>query len=170
MQHPDEPALYAAFDRLNLPYRTEDHEAVFTVEEGREIKARLPGGHSKNLFLKDKAGAYFLISAVSDTPIKLNRLHPHIGCKRLSFGKEDALFDHLGVRPGSVTVFSVLNDTDHQVKLILDKALWDHEFVWFHPLRNTASTRMRPDDILTFVKAMGHDPLILDLCTLAVSD
>lgn len=167
--HPDEPRLYALFDSLGIAYRTEEHKAIFTVEEGRDIKARMPGGHSKNLFLKDKAGDFFLISAISDTPIKLNRLHPHIGCKRLSFGKEDALYDHLGVRPGSVTVFSVMNDVEVKARLILDKALFDHEHVWFHPMRNTASTRIRPDDMLHFVKATGHDPLILDLTALSES-
>jgi Ala-tRNA(Pro) deacylase len=97
-KHPDEPRLYALLDDLGIAYHTEEHEAVFTVEEGQAIKARLPGGHSKNLFLKDKAGQFVLISALGSTPIKLNRLHPHIGVKRLSFGKEEALFEHLGVR------------------------------------------------------------------------
>jgi Ala-tRNA(Pro) deacylase len=170
MQHPDEPTLYAAFDRIGLDYRTEEHEAVFTVEDGREIKARLPGGHSKNLFLKDKAGEFFLISALGDTPVRLNRLHSHIGCKRLSFGKEDVLLELLGVRPGSVTVFSVINDQKRRVRLILDRALWDHKHVWFHPMRNTASTRMTPDDILAFVRDTGHDPLILDLKALSEAD
>ena len=165
--HPREPALYARLDALGLPYCTEEHEAVFTVEEGRDVKARLPGGHSKNLFLKDKSGAFFLISALGDTPIRLNRLHPVIGCKRLSFGREDALDGLLGVKPGSVTVFSVLNDTEGRVRLILDQALWTHDHVWFHPMRNTASTRMTPDDILTFARDTGHDPLILDLRALA---
>ena len=163
MQHPSEPALYARLQALGLPYRTEEHEAVFTVEEGRDVKARLPGGHSKNLFLKDKAGEFVLISALGDTPIRLNRLHPHIGCKRLSFGKPDMLERLLGVKPGSVTVFSVLNDVEHRVRLVLDTALWDHDHVWFHPMRNTASTRMRPDDIVTFARDTGHAPLVLNL-------
>ena len=166
-EHPSEPALYARLDALGLPYRTEEHEAVFTVEEGRDVKARLPGGHSKNLFLKDKAGQFVLISALGDTEVRLNRLHPHIGTRRLSFGRPDALLERLGVVPGSVTVFSVLNDVQGAVRLVLDSALWKHEHVWFHPMRNTASTRMRPDDILTFVRDTGHDPLILDLGALA---
>jgi Ala-tRNA(Pro) deacylase len=100
-------------------------------------------------------------------PIKLNRLHPHIGTKRLSFGKEEALLAHLKVRPGSVTVFSVLNDPDARVRLVLDKALFEHEHVWFHPMRNTASLRIRPQDIVTFAEATGHPPLLLDLKDLA---
>lgn len=168
--HADEPRLYERLTDLGIAYHTEEHAAVFTVEEGLDIKARLPGGHSKNLFLKDKAGQFILISALGSTPIKLNRLHAHIGSKRLSFGKEDALFDHLGVRPGSVTVFSILNDTDARVRLVLDDALFAQDVVWFHPMRNTASTRIAPADLLAFARATGHDPLILDLAGLAAGD
>ena len=165
--HPDEAQLYALFDQLNLPYRTEEHRAVFTVEEGRDIKARLPGGHTKNLFLKDKAGQFVLISALGDTQVRLNRLHAHIGTKRLSFGREEALQEHLGVMPGSVTLFSIINDPEARVRLVLDAALFKHEYVWFHPLRNTASTRVRSEDLTRFAVATEHDPLILDLTALS---
>jgi Ala-tRNA(Pro) deacylase len=168
--HTDEPHLYALLDRHNITYLTEEHEAVFTVEDGKAIKARLPGGHSKNLFLKDKAGQFVLISALGSTPIKLNRLHPHIGTKRLSFGKPDDLFAHLGVRPGSVTLFSVMNDLQGDVRLILDKALFDHDDVWFHPLRNTASTRIKSADLLAFARATRHHPQILDLAGLTAEE
>ena len=168
--HPDEPTLYALLDRHNIAYHTEEHEAVFTVDEGKAVKDRLPGGHSKNLFLKDKAGQFVLISALGATPITLNRLHPHIGTKRLSFGKEDDLFAYLGVRPGSVTVFSVMNDPQGDVRLILDKALFDHDEVWFHPMRNTASTRIKSADLLAFARATGHAPLILDLAGLTAEE
>ena len=160
--HANEPALYALLDQLGIAHHTENHRAVFTVEDGADIKARLPGGHSKNLFLKDKAGAYVLVSALGSTTIKLNHLHKRIGTKRLSFGKADALLDLLGVVPGSVTVFSVLNDTDVKVRLILDKALFDHESVWFHPMRNTASTRISPQDLISFAEATGHNPTVID--------
>ena len=160
--HPREPALYALLDKAGIAHQTENHRAVFTVEEGADVKARLPGGHSKNLFLKDKSGTYVLISALGSTEIRLNQLHKRIGTKRLSFGKPDALSDLLGVVPGSVTVFSVLNDTDHKVRLILDKALFEHEAVWFHPMRNTASTRVAPQDLITFAEATGHPPTLID--------
>ena len=160
--HQNEPALYALLDELGIAHHTENHRAVFTVEEGADVKARLPGGHSKNLFLKDKSGAYVLISALGSTEIRLNQLHKRIGTKRLSFGKPDALLDLLGVVPGSVTVFSVLNDTDHKVRLILDKALLTHEAVWFHPMRNTASTRVAPQGLITFAEETGHPPTLID--------
>jgi len=160
--HQDEPALYALLDELGIAHHTEEHRAVFTVEDGADVKARLPGGHSKNLFLKDKAGDYVLVSALGSTLIKLNQLHKRIGTKRLSFGKPDALLDLLGVVPGSVTVFSVMNDTDAKVRLILDKALFGFESVWFHPMRNTASTRVAPQDLIEFAKAAGHAPTLID--------
>ena len=160
--HKSEPSLYALLDRLGIDHHTEEHRAVFTVADGTDVKARLPGGHSKNLFLKDKSGAFVLISALGRTEIRLNQLHKRIGTKRLSFGKADALLELLGVVPGSVTVFSVLNDREKKVRLILDKALFDHEYVWFHPMRNTASTRIAPEDILTFADATGHPPTLID--------
>lgn len=160
--HKNEPALYALLNKLGMSYHTEEHRAVFSVEDGADVKARLPGGHSKNLFLKDKAGDYVLVSALGSTTIKLNQLHKRIGTKRLSFGKPDALLELLGVVPGSVTVFSVLNDTDCKVRLVLDKALFDHDVAWFHPMRNTASTRIAPQDIISFANATGHAPTIID--------
>lgn len=160
--HPSEPALYALLDDLVIPYHTEEHRAVFTVAEGVDVKARLPGGHSKNLFLKDKSGAFVLISALGSTEVRLNQLHKRIGTKRLSFGKPEALQELLGVVPGSVTVFSVLHDTMHQVRLILDKALFEHDAVWFHPMRNTASTRIAPKDLIRFAESTGHIPTLID--------
>jgi len=160
--HEKEPALYALLDKLGLAHHTEEHRAIFTVAEGQDVKARLPGGHSKNLFLKDKSGSYVLISALGSTEIKLNQLHKRIGTKRLSFGKPEALLELLGVVPGSVTVFSILNDTEQKVRLILDKALFTHEAVWFHPMRNTASTRIAPQDIMSFAEATGHSPTLID--------
>ena len=161
-RHANELALYALLDKLGIAHHTEEHCAVFTVAEGVDVKARLPGGHSKNLFLKDKSGAFVLISALGSTEIRLNQLHKRIGTKRLSFGKPEALLDLLGVVPGSVTVFSVLQDKDVEVRLILDKALFEHEAVWFHPMRNTASTRIAPNDILRFAEATGHIPTVVD--------
>lgn len=160
--HPAEPALYGLLDKLGIAHKTEEHRAVFTVAEGADVKARLPGGHTKNLFLKDKSGAYVLISALGTTEIRLNQLHKRIETKRLSFGKPEALLELLGVVPGSVTVFSVLNDTDCHVRLILDKGLFNHDAVWFHPMRNTASTRIAPDDLISFAEATGHAPTVID--------
>ena len=159
--------LFSKLDELGIVHETYDHAPVFTVEESAEIKSKMPGGHSKNLFLKDKAGDFFLICAQSDTPIKINKLHPVLGCKRLSFGKPEALLEKLGVTPGSVTLFSILNDSKCEVTLIIDKRLTDHEVVNFHPLLNDATTAISSKDMIAFAKATGHDPMIIDLASLS---
>ena len=159
--------LFSKLDELEIVHETYDHAPVFTVEESAEIKSKMPGGHSKNLFLKDKAGDFFLICAQSDTPIKINKLHPVLGCKRLSFGKPEALLEKLGVTPGSVTLFSILNDSKCEVTLIIDKRLTDHELVNFHPLLNDATTAISSKDMIVFAKATGHDPMIIDLASLS---
>ncbi len=154
--------LYARFDALGIAYETHEHEAFFTVEEGAAIKAKISGGHTKNLFLKDKAGALFLICALGATQIKINRLHGVLGCKRLSFGKPDLLLEHLAMTPGSVTLFSVMNDKAGAVTLVLDKALFDDPLVSFHPLINTATTTIASGRLVDFAKASGHNPIIID--------
>lgn len=158
--------LFARLDALGIAHTTKDHEPVFTVEESAEMKKDLSGGHTKNLFLKDKAGSLFLICAEAHTPIKINKLHPVLGCKRLSFGKADLLLEHLGVTPGSVTLFSVINDKDSNVTLIIDKALTHHDIVNFHPLLNDATTAISSEAMITFAKDTGHDPLIIDFAAL----
>ena len=159
--------LFSKFDDLGIVHNTLNHEPVFTVQDSTIVKAEMPGAHTKNLFLKDKAGRFFLICAKSDTPIRLNKLHPHLGSKRLSFGKAEALFEKLGVTPGSVTLFSIINDTDQDVTLIIDQRLTEHDIVNFHPLLNDATTAISSEDMIKFAKATGHDPVILNLANLA---
>lgn len=146
----------------NIAYETHHHAPIFTVEEGAHIKAKMPGGHSKNLFLKDKAGQIFLICALGSTQIRLNALHKVIGSKRLSFGSEALLLETLGVTPGSVTLFALLNDEERRVQLILDAALMAHDTVNFHPLLNDATTAISSEDMLRFAKASGHEPRLID--------
>lgn len=159
--------LYALFDALGIPHETHEHPPVFTVEEGAEIKAKLPGGHTKNLFLKDKDGALVLISALGETEIPLKQLHRTIGTKRLSFGKPDLMEETLGVTPGSVTVFALMNDADRRVRCILDAALFDHALVNFHPLSNDATTAIPSGRLEDFVRATGREPERLDFAALA---
>ena len=154
--------LYEAFRACGVDYDTVEHPPIFTVADGADIKASIPGASTKNLFLKDKKGAFFLICAVATTQIRINRLHSILNCKRLSFGKEEALYEHLGVRPGSVTLYSIINDPDHKVTLILDAALLNETRVNFHPLENTATTGLSRDDMLNFIRHMGREPIILD--------
>jgi Ala-tRNA(Pro) deacylase len=128
------------------------------------VKESIPGAHSKNLFLKDKKGRLFLITAKSETPIDLKRAHETIGASgRLSFGSADQLRTVLGVEPGSVTPFAVANDKARQVTMILDANLMEHERVNFHPLVNSMTTGVSREDLLKFLRSTGHDPVILRL-------
>ena len=154
--------LFAFFDRHGIAHSTLEHPAVFRVEEGQEIKAALPGGHTKNLFLKDAKDQLWLISALGETRIDLKRLPATIGSAKLSFGREEVLYQALGVRPGSVTLFALINDPEHRVRLVLDKALLDHETVNFHPLVNTATTAVSRAGLMGFLDALGVEPQVVD--------
>lgn len=157
--------LFARLDQLAIAHRTVDHPAIFTVEEGAALKMQWPGGHSKNLFLKDKADRLTLAVALGETRVDLVGLGKRLGSKgRLSFGKPELMTATLGVIPGAVTPFALMNETAGAVgALVVDTALLAHDPVWFHPLENTASTAVAPGDFLRFVKACGFAPLILDL-------
>ncbi|MBI1186398.1 MAG: prolyl-tRNA synthetase associated domain-containing protein [Alphaproteobacteria bacterium] len=156
-----ETALFALLDRLGIAHRTVRHRPVFTVDEGGDIKAQMPGGHTKNLFLKDKKGQLALISALADTKIDLNATAKLIGLGRPSFGSADLLMEALGVTPGSVTAFAKMNDAEGHVRMILDAALFDHDPVNFHPLRNDATTAISPGDLKRFLEAVGAPPLLI---------
>jgi Ala-tRNA(Pro) deacylase len=147
--------LFAHFDALGLTYQTMDHRQVFTVEDGADIKAAMPGGHTKNLFLKDKDGALFLVCALGSTSVRLNQLHKTLGCARLSFGPEAMMAEMLGVTPGSVTLFGLINDTDKRITLVLDDALLAADPINFHPLLNNATTAMSQTDMRVFIADWG---------------
>ena len=164
---PSPPAFDA--DRLldwmaghGLSVTTRRHAAVFRVEEGRELKAAMPGAHTKNLFLKDKKGRLWLISARQDTVVDLKRTPAIIGSDRLSFGNETLLYETLGVRAGSVTALGLINDPDHRVTFVLDRTLWDADIVNFHPLTNTATTAMPQADFRRFLSLIGREPMVVD--------
>ncbi len=163
----DRAALLAFLDAHGVAHTTLDHAPVFTVEEGAEIKAALPGGHTKNLFLKDAKGQLWLICALGETRVDLKRTAPAIGAAKLSFGSPERLFDALGVRPGSVTVFALINDRGGDVRLVLDQALLDHEQVNFHPLTNDATTTVSRDGLLSFLKALDRTFQVVDFSLLA---
>jgi Ala-tRNA(Pro) deacylase len=164
LAHLSPQELLNRLDALGIKAETVEHEPVFTVAESKPIKARIPGAHSKNLFVKDKKGRFFLISAKDETPIDLKRTHEAIGASgRLSFGSADQLRALLGVEPGSVTAFAVANDTEGKVTMVLDANLMEHERVNFHPLVNSMTTGVSREDLVKFLRATGHDPLILRL-------
>ena len=158
--------LFAYLDDLGIDHDTVEHPATFTVEEGRHLKASMPGGHTKNLFMKDKDGVIVLISAWADSQLKLNQLHKQIGTRRLSFASADLMVDCLGVEPGSVTAFALMNDTSQRVRFIADAALMGFETVNFHPLVNTATTAISRESLQRFVESTGHALTIVDFSDL----
>lgn len=171
----DKPTPPPAFDRDRLLawmadngvlQTTQDHSAVFRVEEGLELKAAMPGAHTKNLFLKDKKGRLWLISARQDTVVDLKRAPKTIGSDKLSFGNEALLYETLGVRGGSVTALGLINDPDRRVTFILDKALWDADIVNFHPLTNTATTALEQAAFRRFLSLIGREPMVVDFSRL----
>ncbi|HWT51544.1 MAG TPA: prolyl-tRNA synthetase associated domain-containing protein [Caulobacter sp.] len=160
--------LFAFFAAHGIAHDTLDHPPVFRVEEGLEIKKALPGGHTKNLFLKDAKGQLWLISALGETTIDLKRLHAVIGSGRLSFGPEAMMIETLGVTPGSVTAFGLINDTEKRLRFVLDKALADSDPVNFHPLSNDATTAVSQADFRKFLSALGVEPMIVDFAAMQV--
>jgi len=154
--------LLAFLDGIGIAHRTVEHPAVFRVDDGQEIKAQLPGAHSKNLFLKDAKGRLWLISAADSTQIDLKRLPPVIGAARLSFGNAALLYETLGVTPGSVTALALVNDVERRVTFVLDAAMADADLVNFHPLANTATTALSQQGFRRFLAALDVTPLIVD--------
>ncbi|MEM9733137.1 MAG: YbaK/EbsC family protein [Pseudomonadota bacterium] len=143
---------------------TKDHEPVFTVDESQALRGTLAGGHTKNLFLKDKKGNYFLLTAQEDSEVNLKTLHKLLGASgRLSFGSAEKMEEYLGVTPGSVTAFGVLNDRAGAVRFAMDARLMAHDKLNCHPMTNAATTTIARDDLLTVVRASDHEPLIVDL-------
>ena len=151
--------LFAYLDELGVAHTTHWHDAVFTVDEGRELKASMPGGHTKNLFLTDKDGAIILIAAEAHSELKLNRLHRLIGTRRLSFGSPDLMDEVLGVTPGSVTAFALMNDTGGRVRFLVDAALLEEAetreavstFALHRPRPGTASWKPQRSLLLSFL-------------------
>ena len=159
---PDE--LLKILDEKGYQTRTIQHEALFTVDQSVELRGKIEGGHTKNLFVKDKKGNFFLLVMEESARVDLNRLHPVIGAKsRLSFGKSELLMEYLGVKPGSVTAFCVINDTNNKVKLIIDKPLLEHEKINCHPLTNEMTTTIFRKDLLAFLNDANHKPEVLQL-------
>ena len=148
---------------LGIQVTTTEHEAVFTVEQARALRGEIPGGHCKNLFLKDKKGVLWLVVCLEDAAIDLKALPARIGSARISFGNADLLREVLGVDPGSVTPFALINDTTHRVNVILDAKMMACDLVSYHPLVNTATVTLTPDNLLKFISDCGHQPQIVTL-------
>lgn len=155
--------LMARLDALEIATKTVDHAPVFTVEEARALRGEIPGGHCKNLFLRDDKSAIYLIVCLEDAKVDLKAAPARIGSRRLTFGKPELLMEILGVEPGSVTPFGLINDIAGRATVILDKPMMEQEWLNYHPLRNDATTTIRSADLLAFIRATGHEPQIVSV-------
>ncbi|MGD0144635.1 MAG: prolyl-tRNA synthetase associated domain-containing protein [Rhizomicrobium sp.] len=155
--------LLARLDALGIAHRTQSHAPVFTVEEAKALRGDLVGGHTKNLFLKDKKDGLWLVVAREELAIDLKALSIALAAPRFSFGSAELLVEVLGVPPGSVTPFSVVNDRAGRVRVVLDEGMLALDPLNFHPLRNDRTTAISPDDLLRFLRATAHEPLIAKL-------
>ena len=154
--------LFAYLDELGIEVSTVSHPPLFTVADSQALRGEIPGGHTKNLFLKDKKDNFFLVTVEEEAEIDLRQIHHVIGAaSRVSFGKPEALMEFLGVVPGAVTAFGLINDEKAVVKFVIDSALMEHETINAHPLTNDATTSIAAGDLLRFAKATGHEPAIL---------
>lgn len=159
----DSDALFRRLDALGIAHATHRHPPLYTVEDSKALRGSLPGGHCKNLFLKDKRDDLWLVVALEDTPIDLKKLAKRLGAGRLSFGKPELLMEVLGVIPGAVTPFALINDTERRVRVVLDAAMLRRDPLNYHPLVNDATTTIAAADFRRFVADCGHEPLVLDL-------
>ncbi|MBO0739060.1 MAG: prolyl-tRNA synthetase associated domain-containing protein, partial [Alphaproteobacteria bacterium] len=150
--------LFQYFDVLGVAHRTYSHPPVFTVAEAAALRGSLPGGHCKSLFLKDKKGGFWLAVMLEDRRPDLKKLAARLGAPRFSFGGVADLYRVLGVQPGSVTPFALVNDVEHLVTPVLDAAMLEYDPLNYHPLRNDRTTAISPADLLRFIKASEHEP------------
>jgi Ala-tRNA(Pro) deacylase len=145
---------------------TVSHPPLATVAESQALRGQIAGGHTKNLFIKDKKSRYFLVTVEEEAEVDLKTIHQIIGASgRVSFGSADAMMDYLGVSPGAVTLFGAINDRDRQVTVVIDVDLMQHAAINAHPLVNTATTTISPDGLRKFLALAGHEPLVLKVST-----
>lgn len=154
--------LLRFLDTLDISHSTKTHPPVFTVAESESLRDEIPGGHTKNLFVKDKKDRYFVLTVEEYATVDLKTVHKVIGAaSRVSFGRPEKLMEYLGVVPGSVTVFGAINDTGGNVTFVLDEDLMKHDVINGHPLSNDATTSVGRGDLIRFLEATGHQPLVL---------
>jgi len=155
--------LMGLLAELGIVAATHEHPPVYTVEEAQAHTAHLPGGHCKNLFLKDKKGQLFLVVCLDSQEVRINALARRLGAARLSFGNAELLLATLGVTPGSVTPFALINDVERKVQPVLDAKMLRHEILNYHPLTNEATVSIRSAELTRLLTHWGYRPIILDL-------
>ncbi|MFN4272396.1 MAG: prolyl-tRNA synthetase associated domain-containing protein [Aliihoeflea sp.] len=162
--HDAAPELFRFLGELGIETKTVTHPPLFTVEQSQALRGQIAGAHTKNLFLRDRKGTHFLVTVEEEAEVDLKRIHTLIGASgKVSFGKPEMLMEYLGVIPGAVTPLGLINDREGKVRFVLDQTLATAEIVNAHPLTNEATTSLSGADLLRFVKATGHEPLILNV-------
>ncbi|MEM6812461.1 MAG: prolyl-tRNA synthetase associated domain-containing protein [Pseudomonadota bacterium] len=156
-------ALLECFESLDIDYELHHHKAVFTVAESEAVDAQIPGTHCRNLFLRDKKKKNYLLVLQNETEVDIKKLPEILGSSRLSFGSADRLWEFLGVRPGSVCPFSIMNDKNNDVEIFLDQSMMETDIVNYHPMLNTMTVSIRPDDLVKFIDSVDHKAHIVDL-------
>jgi Ala-tRNA(Pro) deacylase len=162
--------LFNYLASLGIAHETVTHPPLFTVEQSQALRGQISGGHSKNLFLRDKNDALFLVVALEDAAIDLKSLHHKLGAGRFSFGSPNLLRDVLGVDPGAVTPFGVINDTQGRVTVVLDTPMMEHKMLNYHPLTNTMTTAIGRDDLYKFLESTGHPPRVVQVSRRVTTD
>ncbi|WP_326521296.1 prolyl-tRNA synthetase associated domain-containing protein [Parerythrobacter aestuarii] len=160
-----EDGLMADLAAHGISFETHEHQAVFTVEESAGVRAAIPGEHTKNLFLKDAGGAFWLVTVPADIRVDLKRLPEVIGCKRVSFGKAEEMVQLIGIQPGSVTPLAMINAQPGTIAVVIDKSLAEADRMNVHPLRNTVTTGLSGADVLRLLEHWGHEPLVAEIPT-----
>lgn len=155
--------LLARLGALGIATVTHEHPPLFTVAESQALRGTLPGGHCKSLLLDDRKGTLWLVVALEHRRLDLKRLHLTLGCGRLSFASSAVLWQTLGVRPGSVTPFGLINDRECRLRVALDQDMMDFDPLNYHPLVNTRTTAIAPDGLLRFIVSCGHTPRLVVL-------
>jgi Ala-tRNA(Pro) deacylase len=155
--------LLARLAELGIETTTQDHPPLLTVEDSKRLRGDLPGGHCKNLFLKDKKDRYWLVVTLEDRKVDIKALDKRLGAARLSFASAERLWTVLGVNPGSVTPFALINDREHKVQVVLDAAMMREALLNYHPLVNNRTTAIKSADLVRFIEACGHRPATLNL-------
>lgn len=155
-------ALFEVFQDIDIQYENHHHDPIFTVEEGVDLKKKIPGTHCRNLFLRDKKKRMFLVVLANETQVDIKILQKALECGRLSFGSPERLWTHLGIRPGSVCPFCAINDHDHQVQIVLDAEMMRRDIVNYHPLDNAMTVSLTPADLLKFFNHTGHSLIYVE--------
>ncbi|MCK4499321.1 prolyl-tRNA synthetase associated domain-containing protein [Candidatus Babeliales bacterium] len=163
MNKKPEKAVFEFFKKHDIPFKNFEHNPVFTANEKIELDEPVPGAHNKTLFLKNKKDQYWLVSILEHQRLDIKKLQELVESGKLSFASPELLLEKLGITPGSVTPFALMNRSSQGVSVILDEEMMKHKILNFHPMHNDMTTGISREDFLRFIKLCGHTPMVIDL-------